>query len=146
MAILTVFTSNDVVILTFTPFICFFCKRTHVNPLPYLIAEFAAANTWSLFLLIGNPTNIYLATSANINFIDYIKVMALPTVGAGLIELLIIFLLFKNKLKERITVIDEEEVSIENKPMLIIGVIHLLVCLVFLVIANYINVEMWLIF
>ena len=47
VAVLTVFTSNDVVILTFTPFICFFCKRAHLNPLPYLIAEFTAANTWS---------------------------------------------------------------------------------------------------
>ena len=41
---LTIFTSNDVVILTFTPFICFFSKRAKINPLPYLIAEFAAAN------------------------------------------------------------------------------------------------------
>ena len=74
-AVLTVFTSNDVVILTLTPFICFFCKRTHVNPLPYLIAEFCAANTWSLMFIIGNPTNIFLATSAGYDFIDYIKVM-----------------------------------------------------------------------
>ena len=26
---LTVFTSNDIIILTFTPFICYFCKNTH---------------------------------------------------------------------------------------------------------------------
>ena len=44
-ATLTIFTSNDIVILTFTPFICFFCKNSKINPIPYLIAEFAAANT-----------------------------------------------------------------------------------------------------
>ena len=145
VAVLTVFTSNDVVILTFTPFICFFCKRTHLNPLPYLIAEFTAANTWSLMLMIGNPTNIFLATSAGITFIDYVKVMALPTLAAGTVELLFIFLLFKNMLKEKISEVDKEENEIKNKPMLIIGVIHLIICLIFLVIASYINVEMWIV-
>ena len=143
VAILTIFTSNDVVILTFTPFICFFCKRTKINPLPYLIAEFAAANTWSLTLMIGNPTNIFLATTAEIDFLSYVKVMILPTIGAGITELLILFLAFHHRLKEKIEHVDNEEVKIENKPLLIIGVIHLIVCLIFLVIASYINVEMW---
>ena len=108
VAVLTIFTSNDVVILTFTPFICFFAKRTKINPLPYLIAEFAAANTWSMMFIIGNPTNIYLGTSAGITFIDYFKVMAIPTFIAGVIQLGIIFLIFFKKLKEPISAEDEE--------------------------------------
>ena len=143
-SILTVFTSNDIVILTLTPFICFFCKNTKVNPFPYLVAEFAAANTWSMMLIIGNPTNIYLATSAGVNFIDYIKVMALPTIGAGIVEFLIIVLLFFKSLKQPIEVVNEE-CHIDSKVDLIIGAAHLLVCLVFLVISSYINLEMWLI-
>ena len=142
---LTIVTSNDIVILTLTPFICFFCKRTHVNPLPYLIAEFTAANTWSLMLVIGNPTNIYLATSAGIEFIEYVKVMALPTICAGLVELLLLFLIFRKKLSEKITDVDYRNPVVENRPMLIVGVIHLIVCLVFLVISSYINFEMWII-
>ena len=63
VAALTIFTSNDIVILTFTPFICFFCKNSKINPIPYLVAEFVAANTWSMILIIGNPTNIYLENS-----------------------------------------------------------------------------------
>lgn len=35
VAILTVFTSNDIIVLTFTPFICYFCKNAGINP--YLI-------------------------------------------------------------------------------------------------------------
>ena len=144
VSLLTVFTSNDVVILTFTPFICFFCKHTKINPFPYLVAEFAAANTWSMMLIIGNPTNIYLATSANITFVDYIKVMALPTVVAGIVELGIIMLVFMKPLKESIT-IDKEEIHIESKVDLIIGIVHLVTCLVFLVISSYIDIEMWLV-
>ena len=145
VAVLTVFTSNDIVILTFTPFICFFCKHAKINPLPYLIAEFAAANTWSMMFIIGNPTNIYLATSAGITFIAYFKVMLLPTIAAGLVELLIIYLLFHKLLKQPLDNAEETVVHIQSKVDLIIGGSHLLVCLVFLIISPYIHVEMWLI-
>lgn len=143
-ATLTIFTSNDIVILTFTPFICFFCKNSKINPIPYLVAEFSAANTWSLMLIIGNPTNIYLATSANIGFFDYFKIMALPTLCAGLIEYGVLLLVFFRKLKTPLQIVDEE-VHIENKVALFVGLGHLLTCLVFLIISSYIHVEMWLI-
>ena len=143
-ALLTVFTSNDIVILTLTPFICVFCKNSKINPIPYLIAEFAAANTWSLMFVIGNPTNIYLATSAGINFIDYFKVMAIPTLCAGVIELGILILMFFRKLKEPLSPSDVDA-KIEDKPALIVGIAHLVICLVFLIISSYINLEMWLI-
>ena len=58
VAILTVFTSNDVIVLSFTPFICYFAKEAKIDPMPYLACEFVAANTWSTTLVIGNPTNI----------------------------------------------------------------------------------------
>ena len=145
VAILTIFTSNDIVILTFTPFICFFCKHAKIKALPYLIAEFAAANTWSMMFIIGNPTNIYLATAAGITFIGYFKVMLIPTVIAGLVELLIIYLMFRKSLKEPLNNDEKVEVHIESKLDLIIGAAHLLVCLVFLVISPYIGFEMWLI-
>ena len=144
VAVLTIFTSNDVVILTFTPFICFFAKRTKINPLPYLIAEFAAANTWSMMFIIGNPTNIYLGTSAGINFIDYFKVMAIPTLVAGVIQLGIIFLIFFKKLKEPIRA-EHEEYKIESKVDLIVGLTILISVLVLLIISNYIHLEMYLI-
>ena len=72
ISILTIFTSNDIIILTFTPFICYYTKNAKINALPYLISEFVAANTWSMILIIGNPTNIYLASALNINFIEYL--------------------------------------------------------------------------
>ena len=145
VAFLTVFTSNDIVILTFTPFICFFCKRTKISPLPFLIAEFTAANTWSMMFVIGNPTNIYLATSAGITFIDYFKVMAIPTLCAGIVETLIIYLVFHKKLKQPLEVEETEGVKIESKFDLFVGVAHLLICLIFLIISSYINLDMWII-
>ena len=144
-SVLTVFTSNDIIILTFTPFICFFCKNAKINPIPYLIAEFVAANTWSMFLIIGNPTNIYLATSLNITFFEYIKTMFLPTLGAGAISFAILLLLFFKKLKEPIEDPEVLDIKIQDKYLLIIGLSHLVLCIIGLSICAYVNIEMWII-
>lgn len=144
VSVLTIFTSNDIVILTFTPFICYFAKNTKINPIPYLVAEFAAANTWSMFLVIGNPTNIYLATSAGIGFIDYVKVMALPTLLAGIVEIAVTYLLFRKQLKKPLES-DLDELPTVDKPSIVIGLLHLGACLILLIISSYVSMEMWLI-
>ena len=144
ISLLTIFTSNDIVILTFTPFICFFAKNAKIDPIPYLIGEFAAANTWSMMLIIGNPTNIYLASSLGIDFIGYIKVMFLPTLLSGLFELFLIYILFRKRLQKSISY-EAKETKIDNIPNFIIGISHLSICLVLLVISSYLNIPMWLV-
>jgi arsenical pump membrane protein len=144
VSVLTVFTSNDVIILSFTPFICYFAKNARIDPLPYLAAEFVAANTWSMMLIIGNPTNIYLATANGIDFLSYIKVMLLPTLCAGTVAFAALYLLFKKKLK---TPISGEPVSarICDKPLLVVGLVHLSLCTLILAISSYVHIEMWMV-
>lgn len=70
-AIMTIFTSNDIVILVLTPIICYICNYTKIDPVPYLISQFFAANLWSIFLVIGNPTNIIVAEAYQLRFLEY---------------------------------------------------------------------------
>ena len=144
VSVLTVFTSNDIIILTFTPFICFFAKRAKINPLPYLIAEFVAANTWSMALIIGNPTNIYLASASGINFVSYLKVMLLPTLAGGIVSFIVLYLLFKKSLSEplKAEVVNE---PLNRKKMIGWGLVHLGLCTILLAIGSYIGLEMWLV-
>jgi len=144
ISFLTVFTSNDIIILTFTPFICYYCKHAKINPIPYLIGEFVAANTWSMFLIIGNPTNIFIASSFNIDFVSYLVKMVLPTVLASLTSLLILTLLFFKSLKKEMDP-PEEELPTLNKFLLIVGLIHLIACTILIAISSYIGLEMWFI-
>lgn len=141
---LTVFTSNDVVVLTFTPFICFYAKNANIDPLPYLFAEFVAANTWSMLLIIGNPTNIYLASSAGIDFITYVSKMFLPTLFAGITSFLLLILLFGKRLRSPITV-HREDFFIKDKFSVWLGVIHLTLCTILLALSSYVSMEMYLI-
>ena len=144
VSILTVFTSNDIIILTFTPFICYFAKNTKINPIPFLVTEFVAANTWSLMFLIGNPTNIYIGSKFNINFINYLKVMFIPTMAIGITSFLMLLLIFRKSLNKPIQEVTIEDVFL-NKKLLAIGLIHLCTCTLLLVICSYINIDMWII-
>lgn len=144
VSILTVFTSNDVIVLSFTPFICYFAREAKIDPMPYLAAEFVSANTWSMALLIGNPTNIYLATAFGMDFVSYLSYSILPTVAAGGVSLLCLWLLFRKRLKAHLQG-TAEQVVLDDKPSLLIGVIHLAVCTVLLAVGSYIGLEMWLV-
>ena len=144
ISLLTVFTSNDIIILTFTPFICYYSKNTKINPIPYLISEFVAANTWSMALIIGNPTNIYLSSAFNIDFLTYLQTMILPTLVGGLTSLSILYLLFRKSLKKEMGTF-EQYIEKPNKFLLITGLTHLIICIILLAISSYINLEMYLI-
>lgn len=143
-SILTVFTSNDVIILTFTPFICYFARNCDIDPIPFIVTEFVSANSWSMFFIIGNPTNIYLATSMGVSFGEYFKVMALPTIFAGFCSLGILYLLFRKKLAKPLTPHQSVE-TIDNRPSLIIGLASLAVVTILLAISSYIGIEMWIV-
>jgi len=145
ISILTIFTSNDIVILTFTPFILYFSKRGNINPIPYLVMEFVAANTYSMILSIGNPTNIYLSSIFNISFINYFIHMIIPGLLIGIMTFGILLLLFWKKLKEPINVFEVEEIKLKNKLLCIVSLLHLSLTTILLAISNYINLEMWII-
>lgn len=145
VSVLTVFTSNDVIILTFTPFLLYFCKNAGIRSTPFLVAEFAAANTWSMTLMIGNPTNVYLASAAGLDFLEYAGVMALPTLAAGLASFAVLLLLFRKSLKAPAAPPQQTTAAkIKDKPLCVIGLAVLAVCTVLLAISGYIHVEMWL--
>lgn len=144
ISILTIFTSNDIIILTFTPFICYYTKRAKVNPLPYLIMEFVAANSWSMMLIIGNPTNIYLASSFKISFFEYLKVMFVPTIFAGLTSFIVVILLFRKSLSVKMEIeLSPNKQSISK--MTIFSLINLGLCTLFISLSTIIGLEMYLI-
>ena len=144
VSVLTVFTSNDIIVLTFTPFICYFAKNAKIDPLPYLFCEFVSANTWSMMLIIGNPTNIYLAASNGVDFAAYTAQMLLPTVLAGCASFAMLWLLFRKKLSAPIGGSAPDTLPMDT-PAVWVGGVALGACVIFLVLSSYLSLPMWLI-
>jgi len=146
VSVLTIFTSNDIIILTFTPFVYYLAKNAKLNPLPYLIAEFFAANTWSMFLYIGNPTNIIVASAFRMRFEQYTPLMILPTIAAGLVNVLILYWLFRKDISGKLRSDGgRPSKAITDRSGAIIGLIVMVLCIIALSLAPSIGIEMWVI-
>lgn len=58
LTILSILLGNDPVILSGTAFLVYYTEVAKLNPKAWIMAEFAAANTASMVLFVGNPTNV----------------------------------------------------------------------------------------
>lgn len=145
-SVITLFTSNDIVILTMTPIICYYARSTRSDPVPYLISQFFAANLWSMALYIGNPTNIIVAEAYQIPFLEYARWMGLPTAIAGCATLGLLWLIFRNRIPERVEVplISPRE-ALKDREGAVFGATCLSVCVLLLSLSQQISVEIWVI-
>eukprot|EP00002_Diphylleia_rotans_P019289 TRINITY_DN3734_c0_g1_i1.p1 TRINITY_DN3734_c0_g1~~TRINITY_DN3734_c0_g1_i1.p1 ORF type:complete len:476 (+),score=111.56 TRINITY_DN3734_c0_g1_i1:48-1475(+) len=141
---LTVFTSNDIVILTLTPIICYFAAATGLEAFPFLLAEFYSANILSMVLFIGNPTNIIVAEAYELTFDGYSKWMAIPSIVAATTAFLLLYATFSRTIPERCTLpsINPENVLIDRRGA-VFGATTLFCCLLTLVLSSHITIPLW---
>lgn len=147
VSILTIFTSNDVIILTFTPFIYYFTKNVGIDSKPFLIAEFFAANTWSMMLYIGNPTNIVLATAFNLRFDIYTKWMFFPSLLGGIVNMLLLYYLFRKRINQPLVhmkIINPAD-AIKDKFSVLLGLFFLGGFIISIAIGPYFGINIWII-
>ena len=58
LTLLSILLGNDPVILSGTAFLVYYTEVAKLEPEAWIMAEFAAANTASMVLFVGNPTNV----------------------------------------------------------------------------------------
>lgn len=147
VAVLTIFTSNDIIILTFTPFIYYFARDAGIDPRPFLVAEFFAANTWSMMLYIGNPTNILLASAFGLRFDGYLRWMLFPTIAAGIVSAVLLFRIFAHAIRRTLPAdfrIDQKG-GLTDPRGAVIGTLMMGGCVTTLAIAPYLAIDLWVV-
>lgn len=78
LTVISVLLGNDPVILTGTVFLVYYTRVTELNPIAWLISEFAAANTASMVLFVGNPTNVVICEGFAVNNAGFTGYTILP--------------------------------------------------------------------
>jgi arsenical pump membrane protein len=91
------------VILTITPIILYMCNSVAMSPIPFLFAQFFAANIAGMGLYVGNPTNIVVADAYGISFAEFARWMLLPAISAVTTCLLVLWLVFRQKVPVKIS-------------------------------------------
>ncbi|KAL0215872.1 hypothetical protein P9112_008056 [Eukaryota sp. TZLM1-RC] len=130
----TIFTSNDVVILVLTPIIYNLTKQAGFDPECFLMCQFFSTNIWSSFLIIGNPTTLYLGAYFNLNFLKYTSTLFLTVIVAGFLNGFLIYKKASLKLISSNNDSPSEEVFFDRTGAFI-GGLHLFVAVVLIAVG-----------
>lgn len=144
---ITFLTANDIVILTLTPFVLHLGLHHKKHPKAYLFTLFVVANTGSMGHLLGNLTNMMVGSAFNIGFLEFLKYMILPMIGALTVEYIILRKIFYKEIHQTFTVDVKikPERAIKDKKKLEAVLAVLLLVLILCSIAPFIGVDIWLI-
>ena len=88
--IASAFLVNDAVVLLFTPVIIAICRASSLNPVPYLIAEILSANIGSAMTITGNPQNMLIGISSDIDYTTFFfKLLPVSVLGMAMIVVVV---------------------------------------------------------
>ncbi|KAG6916274.1 hypothetical protein DXG01_007560 [Tephrocybe rancida] len=147
LTVLSIFLGNDPVILSGTAFLVYYTKVMELDPVSWLMSEFAAANTASMVLFVGNPTNVVICEGFAVNSAAFTAYTILPFLGCSVICLFALGVQFR-KLKyipRRLTVTEDLDVrSVLLDPIgACVGSALLGSCLILIIIVSFFHVDVW---
>ncbi|KAJ7025540.1 hypothetical protein C8F04DRAFT_1126218 [Mycena alexandri] len=147
LTVLSVFLGNDPVILSGTAFLVYYTKVSELNPISWLISEFAAANTASMVLFVGNPTNVVICEGFSVNNAAFTAYTILPFLACNLACFVALGFQFRNPkyLPRRLNAtadLDVRSVLLDPKGAWV-GAALLGSCLVVIIVVSFFHVDVW---
>ena len=142
-ALLTLFTSNDIVILTLTPVIFYLSRHAKINIIPLLFAEFFVANTASMFLFVGDPTNIILGSALGVGFLEFSLSTFIPGIVALIANFLLLYLVFRKQIHAPFSLKKHTSSNVRSWPDAIFSFSLLLLMLLTLVASDFLGLPIW---
>ena len=89
--------ANDVVVFAMTPMLAIGLLRRGLDPKPFLIALTSAANAGSAATIIGNPQNILIGQTGNLDFFAFLAVCGPPALAALVISYLVVLVVWRGR-------------------------------------------------
>ncbi|KAJ2925317.1 hypothetical protein H1R20_g11756, partial [Candolleomyces eurysporus] len=147
LTLISMIVGNDPVILSGTVFLVYYTAATGLNPDAWLISEFAAANTASMVLFVGNPTNVVICEGFRINNAAFTAYTILPFVACSIACYLVLMLQYRNEkhVPRKLKVsghLNPREV-LRDPVSAIFGSIWLAICLIVVIVLSFFHVDVW---
>ena len=138
---------NDPVILSGTAFLVYYTSATGLEPMAWIIAEFAAANTASMVLFVGNPTNVVICEGFQVNNAAFTAYTILPFIACNLACYAALAFQFRNHKHVPPTFTVKGKLNpreaLRDPVSAIFGGILLLTCLTLVIVLSFLHVDVW---
>ena len=120
-----------------------------INPIAWLISEFAAANTASMVLFVGNPTNVVICEGFAVNNAGFTAYTILPFLACSVSCFIVLAIQFRHVeyIPRKLDVSGDLDVrSVLLDPVgAAVGGALLGTCLVVIIVVSFFNVQVWMI-
>ncbi|KAF8625329.1 hypothetical protein AX17_006871 [Amanita inopinata Kibby_2008] len=147
VTVLSAVLGNDPVILSGTLFLIYYTNATKLDQLPWLMSEFAAANTASMVLFVGNPTNVVICEGFSIQNAAFTAYTILPFLACSVTCLAVLFAQYhlSGKLVRVLPKTEQLNVraALRDPIGALIGSILLGSCLVVALVVSFVHVDVW---
>jgi len=140
---------NDPVILTGTAFLTYFIKALELDETAWIISEFSAANTASMVLFVGNPTNVVICEGFGVNNVAYSAYTIFPFLACIVSGFFALFVQFRTD--RHIPRQLAQEGGKNPRDFLLdpvgawVGGILLSCCLAVILVVSFFGVDVWMI-
>lgn len=101
-ASITILFSLDTTAVVLAPVLFRLVQQGGADPLPFAFLAVHVANVTSLLLPVSNLTNLLVQARYHLPFWEFARVMALPTVLAGMVDFGLLYLVFRQRLRGRL--------------------------------------------
>ncbi|KAI5891306.1 uncharacterized protein SCHCODRAFT_02580854 [Schizophyllum commune H4-8] len=147
LTLLTVFIGNDPVILSGTVFLLYYTQANDLEPLPWLMSEFTAANTASMVLFLGNPTNVVICEGFGVNNVAFTVYTILPFVACCVCGLVALGFQFRHpkhipRRLQRQDYLDPRDV-LHDPIGACVGSFIFGACLVVIIVVSFFHIDVW---
>ena len=147
LTVISMIVGNDPIILSGTVFLVYYTQATQLDADAWLISEFAAANTASMVLFVGNPTNVVICEGFRINNAAFTAYTILPFLACSVACYLALMVQFRQEKyvpRKLATTTQLNPRDVLNDPVsAIFGSIWLFTCLVVVIVLSFFHVDVW---
>jgi Na+/H+ antiporter NhaD/arsenite permease-like protein len=147
LTFVSVVVGNDPVILTGTAFLTYYIDALGLDQTAWIISEFSAANTASMVLFIGNPTNVVICEGFGINNVAYSAYTIFPFLACIVFGFFALFVQFRDdKYIKRELPSEGEKLPSEfllDPIGALVGGLLLGSCLAVILVVSFFGVDVW---
>ena len=162
LTLLSILLGNDPVILSGTAFLVYYTEVAHISPIAWIMAEFAAANTASMVLFVGSPTNVgifyirrfraervqvVICEGFNVNNAAFTAYTILPFLACNIFCFVALAFQYRNQVPRKLSrVARQDPRSALLDPLgAWVGSIMLGVMLILCLVVNFYGIDVWMI-
>jgi Na+/H+ antiporter NhaD/arsenite permease-like protein len=147
LTVVSMVIGNDPVILSGTAFLVYYTSATGLEPVVWLVAEFAVANMASMVLFVDNPTNVVIREGFQVNNAAFTAYTILPFIACNLTCYAVLAFQFRNvqhipgtfAVRGRLN----PRKALRDPVSAIFGGILLLTCLTLVIVLSFLHVDIW---